>query len=248
MEAKKQAGRSPAACFAEWPLSSPTMRPTRSVTASPQAPDPSLRRQRQSSLLPLRLLFPTRTASLGSRGGLEGGGVHPSPICRGGCPHPPTSFVPASGFGQAATRSAPTCVPARILLYSNQLFHTGGVFLWDPPPCTTLCGPLPPSGPCGCTCPATRVNPCLRRSWRPLRPLTSPSCPPRGISSPGAGPSGRRRPSGRRFFHMASCLFSHRRLHPGGPRRPGPGLQTGGDGAADRGATAPPTTPWPCWI
>ena len=44
----------------------------RSVTASPQAPDPSLRRQRQSSLLPLRLLFPTRTASLGSHGGPEG--------------------------------------------------------------------------------------------------------------------------------------------------------------------------------
>ena len=78
MEAKKQAGRSPAACFAEWPLSSPTMRPTRSVTASPQAPDPSLRRQRQSSLLPLRLLFPTRTASLGSCGGPEGG-AHPAP-------------------------------------------------------------------------------------------------------------------------------------------------------------------------
>ena len=72
MEAKKQAGRSPAACFAEWPLSDSAMRPTHSVTASPQAPDPSLRRQRQSSLLPLRLLFPTRTASLGSRGGLEG--------------------------------------------------------------------------------------------------------------------------------------------------------------------------------
>ena len=53
MEAKKQAGRSPAACFAEWPLSNPAMRPTRSVTASPQAPDPSLRRQRQSSLPPL---------------------------------------------------------------------------------------------------------------------------------------------------------------------------------------------------
>ena len=34
MEAKKQAGRSPAAFFAEWPLSDPAMRPTRSVTGS----------------------------------------------------------------------------------------------------------------------------------------------------------------------------------------------------------------------
>ncbi|MFQ7452988.1 MAG: amino acid decarboxylase [Flavonifractor plautii] len=93
-------------------------------------------------------------------------------------------------------------------------------------PCTTLCGPLPPSGPCGCTCPATRVNPCLRRSWRPLRPLTSPSYPPRGISSPGAGPSGRRRPSGRRFSTWPPACFSPA-APPRGPRRPGPGLQTG---------------------
>ena len=97
MEAKKQAGRSPAACFAEWPFSAPAMRPTRSVTASPQAPDPSLRRQRQSSLLPLRLLSPTRTASLGSCGGPESG-AYPAPVCRGGtCPRP-----------RAATRAAPT--------------------------------------------------------------------------------------------------------------------------------------------
>ncbi len=97
MEAKKQAGRSPAACFAEWPFSDPAMRPTRSVTASPQAPDPSLRRQRQSSLLPLRLLSPTRTASLGSCGGPESG-AYPAPVCRGGtCPRP-----------RAATRAAPT--------------------------------------------------------------------------------------------------------------------------------------------
>ena len=37
MEAKKQAGRSPAACFAEWPFSDPAMRPTRSVTGSLEA-------------------------------------------------------------------------------------------------------------------------------------------------------------------------------------------------------------------
>ena len=37
MEAKKQAGRSPAAFFAEWPLSDPAMRPTRSVTGSAEA-------------------------------------------------------------------------------------------------------------------------------------------------------------------------------------------------------------------
>ena len=120
-------------------------------------------------------------------------------------------------------------------------------FLWDPPPCTTLCGPLPPSGPCGCTCPATRVNPCLRRSWRPLRPLTSPSCPPRGISSPGAGPSGRRRPSGRRFSTWPPACFS--------PAAPPRGFMPPWPWPANRGrrccwtggATAPPTTPWPCW-
>ena len=88
MEAKKQAGRSPAAFFAEWPLSDPAMRPTRSVTASAQALDHSLPGKPERSLPPLGLLFPTRTASLGSRGGPESG-VHPSPICRGGCPHPP---------------------------------------------------------------------------------------------------------------------------------------------------------------
>ena len=37
MEAKKQAGRSPAACFAAWPFSDPAMRPTRSVTGSAEA-------------------------------------------------------------------------------------------------------------------------------------------------------------------------------------------------------------------
>ncbi len=76
MEAKKQAGRSPAAFFAEWPLSDPAMRPTRSVTASAQALDHSLPGKPERSLPPLGLLFPTRTASLGSRGGPESG-VHP---------------------------------------------------------------------------------------------------------------------------------------------------------------------------
>ena len=76
MEAKKQAGRSPAAFFAEWPLSDPAMRPTRSVTASAQALDHSLPGRPESSFPPLGLLFPTRTASLGSRGGPESG-VHP---------------------------------------------------------------------------------------------------------------------------------------------------------------------------
>ena len=73
MEAKKQAGRSPAAFFAEWPLSDPAMRPTRSVTASAQALDHSLPGEPERSFPPLGLLFPTRTASLGSRGGPEGG-------------------------------------------------------------------------------------------------------------------------------------------------------------------------------
>ena len=66
---------------------------------------------------------------------------------RGGCPPPPTSFVPASGFGQAATRSAPTCVPARILLYSNQLFHTGGVFCGIHPPVRRSAGLCRPAAP-----------------------------------------------------------------------------------------------------
>ena len=80
MEAKKQAGRSPAAFFAEWPLSDPAMRPSsvasrsrRSVTASAQALDHSLPGEPERSFPPLGLLFPTRTASLGSRGGPEGG-------------------------------------------------------------------------------------------------------------------------------------------------------------------------------
>ena len=58
MEAKKQAGRSPAAFFAEWPLSDPAMRPTRSVTASAQALDHSLPGRPERSLPPLGLLSP----------------------------------------------------------------------------------------------------------------------------------------------------------------------------------------------
>ena len=97
MEAKKQAGRSPAACFAAWPFSDPAMRPTRSVTASAQALDHSLPGRPESSFPPLGLLFPTRTASLGSCGGPESG-AYPAPVCRdGACPRP-----------RAATRAAPT--------------------------------------------------------------------------------------------------------------------------------------------
>ena len=125
MEAKKQAGRSPAAFFAEWPLSDPAMRPTRSVTgsaeawvadekavapqaqgvfrggvssvasrsrrsvtASAQALDHSLPGKPERSLPPLGLLFPTRTASLGSCRGPESG-AYPAPVCRdGACPRP----------------------------------------------------------------------------------------------------------------------------------------------------------------
>ena len=100
MEAKKQAGRSPAAFFAEWPLSNPAMRPTRSVTASPQAPDPSLPRKRQSSLLPPRLLFPTRTASLGSHGGPEGERATETGRVR----RKRQSSLPPPGFGGAPKR------------------------------------------------------------------------------------------------------------------------------------------------
>ena len=97
MEAKKQAGRSPAAFFAAWPFSDPAMRPTRSVTASAQDLDHSLPGRPESSFPPLGLLFPTRTASLGSCGGPESG-AFPAPVCRGGtCPRP-----------RAATRAAPT--------------------------------------------------------------------------------------------------------------------------------------------
>ena len=88
MEAKKQAGRSPAAFFAAWPFSDPAMRPTRSVTASAQALDHSLPGRPESSFPPLGLLFPTRTASLGSCRGPESG-AYAAPVCRdGACPRP----------------------------------------------------------------------------------------------------------------------------------------------------------------
>ena len=82
----------------------------RTVTASPQAPDPSLRRRRQSSLLPLRLLSPPnpRPSPLGFGGGPGSGGAHRAVWPgggpgesqqttraalairrRGGCTHPP---------------------------------------------------------------------------------------------------------------------------------------------------------------
>ena len=48
MEAKKQAGRSPAAFFAEWPLSDPAMRPTRSVTGSAEASGAAAQRTPQT--------------------------------------------------------------------------------------------------------------------------------------------------------------------------------------------------------
>ena len=62
----------------------------RTVTASPQAPDPSLRRRRQSSLLPLRLLSPPnpRPSPLGFGGGPGSGGAHRA-VWPGGGPHPP---------------------------------------------------------------------------------------------------------------------------------------------------------------
>ena len=69
----------------------------RSVTASAQALDHSLPGRPESSFPPLGLLFPTRTASLGSCRGPESG-AYAAPVCRGGaCPRP-----------RAATRAAPT--------------------------------------------------------------------------------------------------------------------------------------------
>ncbi len=78
-------------------LRDPAMRPPRSVTASAQALDHSLPGRPESSFPPLGLLFPTRTASLGSCGGPESG-AYAAPVCRGGaCPRP-----------RATTRAAPT--------------------------------------------------------------------------------------------------------------------------------------------
>ena len=58
MEAKKQAGRSPAAFFAEWPLSDPAMRPTRSVTGSAEARGAARMDRSEGSLLLAAAPFP----------------------------------------------------------------------------------------------------------------------------------------------------------------------------------------------
>ena len=88
-------------------VSSVALRSRRSVTAAAQALDHSLPGKPERSLPPLGLLFPTRTASLGSRGGPESG-VHPSPICRGGCPHPP-AICPAAPAKKGALRRGGAC-------------------------------------------------------------------------------------------------------------------------------------------
>ena len=81
-------------------------RSRRSVTASAQALDHSLPGEPERSFPPLGLLFPTRTASLGSRGATKvgapcavGAGAHPRPRAdegigpyarkRSGCPGGP---------------------------------------------------------------------------------------------------------------------------------------------------------------
>ena len=86
MEAKKQAGRSPAAFFAEWPLSDPAMRPTRSVTASAQALDHSLPGKPERSLPPLGLLSPREPLRWVRAGATKVGSALRR---RGGCTHPP---------------------------------------------------------------------------------------------------------------------------------------------------------------
>ena len=112
MEAKKQAGRSPAAFFAEWPLSDPAMRPTRSVTASAQALDHSLPGKPERSLPPLGLL-PHANRFAGFVRGPERR-AYPASGGRGGCPHPPAGRrrvqenAAAGRRGRAATRAAPT--------------------------------------------------------------------------------------------------------------------------------------------
>ena len=88
-------------------------RSRRSVTASAQALDHSLPGKPERSLPPLGLLFPTRTASLGSARGPERG-APPASGGRGGCPHPPAGRrrvqenAAAGRRGRAATRAAPT--------------------------------------------------------------------------------------------------------------------------------------------
>ena len=77
---------------------------------------------------------------------------------KSGCPHPPT-FVPWARLRTGGYEvRALLCVPARILPYSNQLFHTEAFFVGIHPLYDALWALLP-SGPCGCTCLATRVNP-----------------------------------------------------------------------------------------
>ena len=69
MEAKKQAGRSPAAFFAEWPLSDPAMRPTRSVTGSAEARGAAAQRapQTKKQLRRRRKVFHGGVSSVASR-------------------------------------------------------------------------------------------------------------------------------------------------------------------------------------
>ena len=114
MEAKPhRLGRSPAAFFAEWPLSDPAMRPTRSVTASAQALGSFASGQARTLTPAAGPPFPTRTASPGTSGALKRG-APPTSGGRGGCPHPPAGRrrvqenAAAGRRGRAATRAAPT--------------------------------------------------------------------------------------------------------------------------------------------
>ena len=92
MEAKKQAGRSLAAFFAEWPLSDPAMRPTRSVTGSAEQPHSEPRRRKSSCAAGARCF---------SRRGKQ---------C--GVAQPPQRDSVSPSFGSLASGRARTLIPA----------------------------------------------------------------------------------------------------------------------------------------
>ena len=116
MEAKKQAGRSPAAFFAEWPLSDPAMRPTRSVTASAQALDHSLPGKPERSLPPLGLLSPREPLRRVRAGALNAGRT----------PRREVGRVPTPARGPAA-RSGKRCGrPERTGGHKGRPYGEGG--------------------------------------------------------------------------------------------------------------------------
>ncbi len=93
MEAKKQAGRSPAAFFAEWPLSDPAMRPTRSVTGSAEARGAAAQRAPQTK----KVAPQARVFTEGKQCGVA---------------QPPQRDSVSPSFGSLASGRARTLIPA----------------------------------------------------------------------------------------------------------------------------------------